>query len=88
MKFFDWFPFAIELFLNLIEFTALIVSGLWLIVVQFNDGESTCDGKRTLKVIYDYMKYSMGVENPEENNEYIQMKEEIQDRQINLTKIV
>ena len=56
------------------------VTGLWLSVVKLEGDLTSCDSALVLNVVYDYMKYSMKIANPETNSEFIEMKEELSKR--------
>ena len=65
------------------------VTGLWLTVSVEHDKQETIDAELVAKVVYDYLKYAMQIEHPEENEIYIRMEQElIQKKKIFLKKIV
>ena len=55
----------------------LPVYGLWLTVMPLRIQGTAMPAEIILKVLYDYLKYGMEIDNPENNKEYIQMKDEI-----------
>lgn len=64
------------------------VYGLWLTVMPLRVQGESMSGEVILSVLYDYLKYGMKIDNPDENQEYMQMKNEIhKKRRINMLDI-
>ena len=63
------------------------VTGLWFVVLVLN-GTSSIEGDFILKVIHEYMRFSMRIKQPELNTDYLMMKSEIEGKIINLEKII
>ena len=64
------------------------VDGLWLTVANLNDTLNTMPGEYVLKVIYEYMRFSMRIKKPNLNADYCKMKTQIEDANIKLKRIV
>jgi hypothetical protein len=64
------------------------VHGLWLVISSQQATDLTeVKGQLVADVIYDYLKYAMQIENPEQNPDFIKMKEELS-KPIKLQRIV
>lgn len=53
------------------------VKGLWLTVSSLHKMLTKLPGKLVADVIYDYMKYAMGIAEPDRAPEYVKMKQEL-----------
>ena len=63
------------------------VRGLWLAVANISNSEVS--GEYVLRVIYDYMKYAMQIDDPEQNDEYKMMKHELSNiKSVDLIQII
>jgi hypothetical protein len=64
------------------------VHGLWFIVSPQASYLSKVDGELVAKVIYDYLKYAMQIDDPETHPDYIAMRDELLSRPINALRII
>ena len=64
------------------------VTGLWFIVSQQINCCKEIQGKVVIKVLSDYMRYAMQIDNPEENSIFQKMRQEILSKGLRLLPIV
>lgn len=65
------------------------VKGLWLTVSSLHKMLTKLPGKLVADVIYDYMKYAMGIAEPDRAPEYVKMKQELYTLgEVGLSKII
>ena len=64
------------------------VHGLWFLVSSQANDLSEVQGELVAKVISDYMKYAMQIDNPQENSDFIKMKDELLSKPIKVMRII
>lgn len=56
------------------------VTGLWLTAASPNQQIAELPGEQVISVIHDYLKYAMGIDEPEENADFQRMKKELEQK--------
>lgn len=64
------------------------VDGLWLTVSPQETICTELEGDYVLSVIKDYMRYAMRIDNPDEHEDFLRMKEEIGTRKVALGRVI
>ena len=65
------------------------VTGLWLVISPQRTPSETIPPELVLSVVGDYMRYAMGIEDPETSEEYRAMKRELSEKEaVGLKKII
>lgn len=64
------------------------VHGLWFLISPQGSDLSEVKGELVAKIICDYMKYAMQINNPQENSDYIKMKGELLSKPVNVLRII